>query len=219
MKCKKILSAVLACSLLASMSVSAFAAATDLTQSSEITGTTQVPTINITVAATGTVTVNPYQMEVTVGSKQVTDQIISATQYVESLSDVALNVSATVTGKAEGTLKFATSPTNGTKPVTTNSVFMYFEAGEATANDGTGDPTWAAAYDAKSANQILIGAKATTKALGTMDASDGSTAVIWGYHLTGDAAPTPTVAWTANDKASATIAFTFTPTVSPSAGA
>ena len=47
MKCKKILSAVLACSLLASMSVSAFAAATDLTQSSEITGTTQVPTINI----------------------------------------------------------------------------------------------------------------------------------------------------------------------------
>jgi len=89
-------------------------------------GTTQAPTIKITVPATGTVTVNPYKMAVSVGGSDVTDQIISATQFIDNASDVAVKVSAQVTGTAAGNLAFATASTQ-TKAVTTNSVFMYFE--------------------------------------------------------------------------------------------
>lgn len=217
MNFKKIMSTALASIMALSLAVPAFAADTDLTQSSEITGTTSAPTIKITVPATGAVTVNPYKMEVTVGSDTKTDQIISATQYIKNESDVALNVSAEVTGKPAGNLALATATTQGTKAVTTNSVFMYFEIGEATADDGSGDPTWGTAYDSKSEKQILVGAKAVKKAnMLTMAAGD-TTATYAAYHLTGDAASAPTTAWTGNDKVDVSIAFTFTPTAATTA--
>ena len=223
MNFKKIMSTALASIMALSLAVPAFAADTDLTQNSEITGTTSAPTIKITVPATGSVTVNPYKMEVTVGSDKKTDQIISATQYIANASDVAIKVSAEVTGKPAGTLTFATAPTQGgTKVVTTNSVFMYFEMDVANANDGSADPTWATAYDSKSTKQILVGAKAVKKTdMVTLAAGDGTDPATAGgyaaYHLTGDAASAPTTAWTANDKADVTIAFTFTPTAATTA--
>ncbi|MDE6933718.1 MAG: hypothetical protein K2P37_13630 [Oscillospiraceae bacterium] len=217
MNFKKIMSSALAGVMALSLAVPAFAADGDLEQSTAITGTTQAPTIKITVPATGTVTVNPYKMEVTVGSDKKTDQIISATQYIENASNVAIKVSAQVTGTAAGNLAFATATTQGTKAVTTNSVFMYFEMDVADKNDGTADPTWATAYDSKSATQILISTKATKKAdMLTLAAGTGTAAASTGgyaaFHLAGDAASAPTSAWTDADKADVAIAFTFTPT-------
>ena len=129
MNFKKIMSTALAGVMALSLAVPAFAAAnaeTALEQNTAITGTTQAPTIKITVPATGTVTVHPYKMAVSVGGSDVTDQIISATQFIENASDVAVKVSAQVTGTAAANLAFATASTQ-TKAVTTNSVFMYFE--------------------------------------------------------------------------------------------
>ena len=220
MKFKKLVSTALAGAMALSLSVPAFAADTDLEQSTNITGTTQAPTIKITVPATGAVTVNPYKMAVSVGGSDVTDQIISATQYIENASDVALKVSAEVTGTAAGNLAFATASTQGSRAPTTNSVFMYFEM--VASDDGSTEPTWATAYDSKAATQILVSTKATKKAdMLTLAAGTGTAAASAGgyaaFHLAGDAASTPTTAWAAADKADVAIAFTFTPTATPTA--
>ena len=222
MKFKKLVSTALAGAMALSLSVPAFAADTDLEQSTNITGTTQAPTIKITVPAAGTVVVNPYKMSVTPdgGSTAVTDQIISATQFIENASDVALKVSAEVTGTAAGNLAFATASTQGSRAPTTNSVFMYFEM-LASDNNST-EPTWATAYDSKATTQILVSTKATKKAdMLTLAAGTGTAAASAGgyaaFHLAGDAASTPTTAWAAADKADVAIAFTFTPTATPTA--
>ena len=199
MNFKKIMSTALASVMALSLAVPAFAADGDLEQNTAITGTTQAPTIKITVPATGTVTVNPYKMEVTVGSDTKTDQIISATQFIENASDVAVKVSAQVTGTAAGNLTFATASTQGSRAPTTNSVFMYFEMDVADKTDGTADPTWATAYDSKSTKQILVSTKATKKAdMLTLAAGTGTAAAATGgyaaFHLAGDAASTPTTA-------------------------
>ena len=219
MNFKKIMSTALAGVMALSLSVPALAAAnteTSLTQNTEVTGSTEAPTIKITVPATNTVIVNPYKMTVqNAAGDDVTDQIVSATKYIKNESDVALKVSAEVTGKPAGALTLATASTQGgTRAVTTNSVFMSFEIGAATAEDGTGDPTWAAnGYDSKLASQILVSAKAVKKAdMLTLGVGE-TTATYAGYRLTGDAADTPTNAWTENDKVDVSIAFTFTPTV------
>lgn len=225
MNFKKIMSSALAGVMALSLAVPAFAAAnteTSLEQNTAITGSTQAPTIKITVPATGTVTVNPYKMEVTVDGDKVTDQIISATQYIVNGSNVAIKVSAEVTGTAAGNLAFATATTQGTKAVTTNSVFMYFEMDVADKGDGTADPTWATAYDSKSTKQILVSTKAAKKTdMVTLAAGTGTAAGAAGgyaaFHLVGDAASAPTTAWVAADKANVAIAFTFTPTVTPTA--
>lgn len=220
MKFKKLVSTALAGAMALSLSVPVFAADTDLEQSTNITGTTQAPTIKITVPATGAVTVNPYKMAVSVGGSDVTDQIISATQYIENASDVALKVSAEVTGTAAGNLAFATASTQGSRAPTTNSVFMYFEM--VASDDGSTEPTWATAYDSKATTQILVSTKATKKAdMLTLAAGTGTAAASAGgyaaFHLAGDAASTPTTAWAAADKADVAIAFTFTPTATPTA--
>ena len=219
MKTKKFLSLLLAMVMTLALAVPALAADTDLEQSTEITGTTQAPTIKITVPSTGSVIVNPYKMEVTLGSDKKTDQIVGAVQYIENASDVALKVSAEVTGKPAGNLAFATATTQGTKAVTTNSVFMYFEM-EVT-DDSSTEPTWGT-YDSKSTKQILVGAKAVKKAdMVTLAAGDGTDAASTGgyaaFHLAGDAASAPTTAWTGADKADVSIAFTFTPTATATA--
>ena len=71
MNFKKIMSTALAGVMALSLSVPALAAAnteTSLTQNTEVTGSTEAPTIKITVPATNTVIVNPYKMTVTLTS-------------------------------------------------------------------------------------------------------------------------------------------------------
>lgn len=224
MKFKKIMSTVLAGAMALSLSATAFAAGatTDpLKPTLEITGTTKTPTILIDVPTTGAVVVNPYKMKVlptggTAGTDEVTDQIISATQWVQNKSDVAVKAAATVTGKVEGNAKLnATTtipdPSNSkSKALTTNSVYLVFEALV------TDDATTAVA-DWKDAKQVVVATKATTADLATLSAGTGTALGdakgCLAFHLAGDAVETPTTAWAAADKVNVTVAFTFTPTV------
>lgn len=236
MKLKKLASAALAGALALSLSAPAFAAgvtppaantATSLEQNTSFSTTVQVPTINITVPSTGAVVINPYGMTVqNDAGDDVTNQIVSATQYIVNSSDVALNVDVTVTGTLPANkkdVKFATASTKGgTKVLTTNDIFMYFEIGSATANDGSGDPTWPTAYVAKpeatqAVKQVLVAAKATTaKNVLTLAAGNVDTTYA-AFHLTGDVVSAPTRAWVADDAVSVAVAFTFTPTATVAA--
>ena len=225
MKFKKIMSTVLAGAMALSLSATAFASGstTDpLKQSFDITGTTQAPTILITVPTSGAVTVNPYKMEVTVGTDKVEDQVISATQWVENKSDVAIQASVTVTGKVEGNAKLNATTTipdpsnTKAKALTTNSVYLVFEA--AVTDDATTAVVWSGdSATVTDTEKVVVATKAASADLGTLAKGDG-TAIgtsegCLAFHLTGDAVETPTTAWTAADKVSVNVAFTFTPTV------
>lgn len=222
MKLKKLASAVLAGALAFSLTVPAFATASDeLTRGTAYEGELTAPTIKITLTDSGKVVVNPYKMQVTnpadpTGDK-LTDQIVSAPLYIKNESNVALDIDAAVTGTAPTGVTFATTTTQGSKAVTTKSIFMFFEI--KAAEDGTTSPfTGTSTYDAKSANQILVAAKEAKKAkvltMGAGVDDTGAAAPTYAcYRLTGDAASAPTTAWTADDAVSVSVAFTFTPTV------
>lgn len=228
MNFKKIMSTALAGVMALSLSAPVLAADTDLVQSTEIEGSTQTPTISISVPANASVILNPYKMSVDLTPDDTDDdvtsnaQIISATNYIKNKTDVALSVSATVTGKAAGEAVFATASTQTGKAVTTKSAFVYLEVIDAGAGedgdatepaDALTDDSWKA-YDAKAANQILLAAKAVNKAnMLTVPAVAEDASSFIAYRLAGDAASSPTKAWTSADTVSATIAFTFTPTV------
>lgn len=123
MKFKKLFASAIAMSMVMAMSLPTFAVETDLSQNTEITGTTSAPTIKIVVPSTGTVVLNPYKMSVESGDEEVTDTIISATQYIENHSNVDIQVNAAATGTVAGNAKLATATTQGgSKPITTLSL-------------------------------------------------------------------------------------------------
>ena len=255
MKCKKLASLVMAGALTLSLAAPAFAATdTEITDigaigtasNTEITGTTNVPTIKVTTPNAGAVVVNPYKLTyvVDVGDDAddpsddttSTNQIISAVQYIKSESDVPLKVNVTATGKTEGEAVFATTTTVGNTKLTNKSAFVYFQIKGATAAKDSGadtvsitDPDWGT-FSATDAGTIVLGAKAVTKnntvtlAAATEVADEAGTGTVTipsvaAFRLNGDAVTSPTKAWTGADKVSATLAFTFTAdAVAPAAG-
>lgn len=216
------LSATMAMAMAASMTVPALAADTTVDTTGEdgkysaktsITGELEAPTIKLTVPQTGTVIINPYKMTVNseaTGNEDVSDQIISATQFIKNESDVDINVSATVIGKPaeDGEAVLATSALKGSE--TTKSVFMYLEIGE--SSDGSTDPSWKGSYVSSDPSMVAVTSKSTTKAnMYTLKADVGSTPTYAGFRLNGAAASKPTKAWTDKDKVDVEIAFTFDP--------
>lgn len=223
MKLKKLATLALAGVMAMSLTAPAFAEDNDGTAATntEISGTVEPAAIKVTIPTTGAVVVNPYKMEVlpaggTAGTDETTEQIISATQYIENKGKAAVQLSASVTGTASSGVTFATVKHEGsTKPVTTKSVFMYFEIGR--TDDASTEPTWNAnGYDSKLNTQILVGTKAVAKTnMVTLAAGTGSAGQAKGfaaYRLAGDANATPATAWTADDTVTVAIAFTVLPT-------
>lgn len=221
MNMKKLIASTMACALAISLAAPAFAADTTVdapgedgtySAKTEVAGTTEAPTISITVPQSGAVVVNPYKMEVSVEQVKFTDQIISAPQYITNGSNVPISVSATVTGTVSDNsgIVFATSTLKGNE--TTKSIFMYLEIAKTTA--ATTPPTWAAAYDAKADNlAVVVGSKGTTKKdMVVMDATGGENAFA-AFRLAGAVATNPAKAWTSTDAVTVSIAYTFAPTV------
>lgn len=221
---KKVLSFVLALALVLALAAPAFAGggstpnvtAPDATTgaygaNAEITGTTEAPTIKLTIPTTGSVVVNPYKMTVTVDSTDYTDQVVSAAQFIKNESDVDVAIDVTTTGEV-GTGSEAVFATTTVGPtVTTKSVFLYFEI-MASTDDSTA-PTWATAYDSKSASMIPVSAKATTKKDTIKLGAGDTTATYAAFHLAGNAATNPAKPWTATDTVNVKLAFTVRPAV------
>lgn len=211
---KKTLSLVMALIMVMALAIPAFAAgaSTDpYNKTTEVAGTTKVPTITVTIPGTSTITVNPYKMDVSVGSDTKNDQIISPVQYVKNESDVAIALDVSITGKVEGEAVFATAPV--TDKVTTKSAFVYFEIKAATSEDGNGDPTWATAYDSKATDQVLLAAKAVVKKDVAKLGKGDETATYAAFRLNGNVADKSTKPWAGTDKVGATIAFTIKPAI------
>lgn len=217
---KKTLSLVLALIMVMALAVPAFAAggaSTDpYSKTTEVAGTTKVPTVNVTIPTSAAITVNPYKMSVDVsadqdGSDMKNDQIISPVQYVKNESDVAIALDVSITGKVEGEAVFATAPV--TDKILTKSAFVYFEIKAATAEDGTGDPTWATAYDSKATDQVLLAAKAVVKKDVAKLGKGDETPTYAAFRLNGNVADKSTKPWASTDKVSATIAFTIKPAI------
>lgn len=222
MNMKKLIASTMACALAISLAAPAFAADTTVSTpgedgtysaKTEVAGTTEAPTISITVPQSGAVVVNPYKMTVKVDEQtNSTDQIISAPQYITNGSDVPISVSATVTGTVSDNsgIVFATSTLKGNE--TTKSIFMYLEIAKTSAV--ATPPSWAAAYDAKANNlAVVVGSKGTTKKdMVVMDATGGENAFA-AFRLAGAVATNPAKAWTSTDAVTVSIAYTFAPTV------
>lgn len=235
---KKVLSLVLALALVLGLAVPAFATddgtVSDVTKSytTTITGVTPIPTIKLRIPATGGVVLNPYGMKVSLsmdenGKPQATpddtdgsmDAIISATQVIESESEMELAVSATVTGKAATGVTFLTKEATNE---TTNSVYMYvgFKDIISTAAADFDDAVQAATIPstpvavAKAGDPsdcVLISSKATTAKVGTLELNASGKKSGLAFKLGGNAVSAPIKPWTDKMTAGATIAFTFSP--------
>ena len=202
------MSAALAGALALSLSVPAFAAGNTDTRSEigmdgladgaevEITGTTRTADVKIKVPTSGAVTLNPYGLSVTVAGNSVTDQVISAPQYIENESDLPVKVTAKVTGTIEGAEFSETAVASGE---TAKKVHLEFNIGATTATDA--EPrTYSEAKAVKNT--------AVECAPITMDEKTGTNKAV-AYKFTGDATANPDTPWTRDDIVGATIAFTF----------
>ena len=203
MNTKKMLGLALSGAMALSMTVPALAADTtisDLSDSAEleITGTTQVPKIEVVVPATGEVILNPYGMTVAnpPTGATATDQILSAVQAIENKSEIAIKVSGTITGVAEGVTLTTSTPDNTKKEV--KLTFKIAKSADATtAPTGTGVDLTTSAQDIAAAAVEL-------------DKTGGSNPFAT-FQLSGSASKNPESVWTADDVIGATVAFTFEP--------
>lgn len=222
---KKILSITTALAMMLSMS--SMALATEIRSPGdsgvytsgeiEVSGTTTVPEIKITVPSTGNIVANPYKLEYDLGdSKKSSDQIVSVPQFIKNESNVAIDVSASVTGeiysndKNDKSVVFASAALKGTE--TTKSVFMYLDIVE---SENGSTATFGTAYDAKAANQLLVGTKTVTKknVIQLAKPESSSQPTYAAYKFCGAVATNPAKAWTTADKVSAKVVFTFAPVV------
>lgn len=212
MKMKKLLSGAMAAALSLSLAVPAFATNTVLNgveglaegATVEVTGTTQTATVKVTVPTTGSVVLNPYGLDYTHEGQTVTDQIISADQYIVSESNLPIKVSTTVTGTIEGTGDFMATTAAGE---TDKKVNLNFEIGA--TSDGSTPSSSATSYPL---------AKTPVDCTDiVMDEADGANPAI-SFKFTGDAAKNPTNPWTTEDVVGASIAFTFALDNSANAG-
>lgn len=227
---KKVLSFVLALVLVLAVTVPAFATSSTPTQeitdpsklatgvTNKVTGATSVGTLKLTVPTANGVVLNPYGLSLKVNNIGAVDdtngtakttQIISPAQAIKSESTSKIKVSVVTTGTVGGNAKFATESLASDTDTKTNSVFLKFVAADPGASDVATDAL--APITKGSADEIVISAKASTKAeIGTLAAGD-SAAQYLVYQLQGDAIKAPTTPWTTRDTVSVTLAFTFDP--------
>lgn len=222
---KKLLSCVLAATLAMSATTVGFAAGKPITapdesgvygQDVEVTETTTVPTISVTIPTSTAVVINPYKLEVEMDGAKFNDAIITVEQTIVNESNVPISVSAKVKAAVpEGSgASVATAALKGTE--TTKSVFAYLEVAAKAAED-TPAVFSSDGYDAKSTKQVAFTTKEVTKTNMLTLAAATEKPTYAGFKIFGQASSTPTVAWTDADKVEYSITFNFVPLVSETA--
>jgi hypothetical protein len=238
---KRILSLILAGAMSAALAVPAFAAETPdySNRTTKVTAGYEDVKIEVVVPTEGTVYINPYALPVKVGTGSSTDvklsqQIATKPLLIRNRSEVALNVNISAETQVEGQLTTATSSIADVTTDTKNDAFMYVavvtsglaEAEDyedsAIADDYATVSAKLPAYDetkmiALSSTKVVSKTNMAVLAKSTMDTDGtfskyaaGSTAYVV---VTGNCAQSPKSAWTAADKATINLTFTFTPNV------
>lgn len=127
MKFRKITSTFLALAMTTALAVPAFASSGKV----DVAGTVNLPTINVVLPTTASMTLNPYKLEVKLNPKDADetpsqDQIISPLMTVKNLSNVGVQVAVNVQGvKGKGTAEFAATTTQGSTPSAVKEAFIY----------------------------------------------------------------------------------------------
>jgi hypothetical protein len=221
MKLKKILSLTMALAMVLALAVPALA--TDATTRNIGVGTeTRVGVIDITIPATGTIVLNPYQMKATTDTDSTGSyhQIWHVPVSCKNKSTFGLNVNAVITGELgdDSSAQFVATAPKDTS--TSKDVFLYAEFG--VSDKATTQPTWATEYNKSNANQVLIALapaagspQPTAKTVATLGATNGTDAganYLW-LKFDGALSKTPSEAWSAGDTVSAAVALTLIPTV------
>lgn len=236
MKCKKILSAALALVMSASLTAPAFASSGKV----DVAGAINLPTINVVLPTAASLTLNPYGLNVKLSktdTEGVTDKVISPTMYVKNLSNIGLQVKATVAGTVGkgSTAQFLTAaPTAST---TDKGAYVYVlfniqdnatEALEAPASAPTpgtthgtalvnvvetdGDPAEVKGYELDATASTT---PATINQLAPTATKDPAAGGVLAFRFFGDAVASPKdedgtlIPWTDKDVLNASIAFTF----------
>lgn len=242
MKLRKLASLCLAGAMALAVAVPSFAAAGDngdladatdgLNGSLTIEGSTEAPTLSVTIPAyqdVGTI-LNPYKMTVDAtaigGSDKESGQLISATYFAEN--HTAANVKVKVEGKvakgsSAGDVEFATKPVATMKEADLNgknTVFIYLDT--AIASKSGEKIAWPAFGSKATDTQLVLGATDEAVkteyvlAAGTKDTTTPTTINLaknggcLAFKLNGDCNGNPTVAWTENDTVDVTLTFTLT---------
>jgi len=223
---KKLLSLLMAIAMVASLASTAFASdfevgptdpndpnLTDSTKTvtSTVKSKIKSPTIKVTIPTTNNVFLNPYKMKVEVDNVAKYDEIVSIPGTIKSESDVKLDFSAVVTGKAASGVTLEKASV-GTK--TTNSVYMFvYFANAADANAVKAlTPPASPVFSGAGTNAIVVQGTASksTKVL-TLEAAPENGATFGGFGIGGDIVAAPTTPWTDKHTVDVTIAFSIAP--------
>jgi hypothetical protein len=217
---KKILSVVLAMTMVMGLSISSFAANVNTMAKAgegiEVSGTStaSIPTIAITVPTTTSIVINPFQMAVDLdgegsGTATASDQIISAKQEITSASNVAVavNIASFSATPAEG--KSIAILTKSAKTATAKSVYLGLKIAPTIAAD-TPVAVAATTTGASKASALILAA-------GTAETPSKCE-----FQITGDCNANPTKTenkvtspdpWATGDNVTVKIKFTFTPQI------
>jgi len=225
MKLKKILSLTMALAMAFALAIPALATevttAGDMAAPISSTALGKSGTIKITVNP-NTIVLNPYQLKATIGSGTANEQssyhqIFAPAVSCLNKSTFGLKVNAKVKASGSTGVNLVTSAPKDT--ATDKDVFLYAEFG--VSDDASTEPTWATAFNAKTANQILVGTDyGELKTVATLNATVGDAGTandnnwnyLW-YKFDGAAAKSPTTAWTDNDTVTPAIVLSFQPTI------
>lgn len=204
----------------------------------KVAGETNVGVVKVTIPSAGTMVLNPYGLKysATVNGVDLTDkqdQVIYPTQYIASNSTAALDVTASVTGVVAGNAKLVAAAfdpvgehADGVKAP--NNLFLVMQTADVAAADTPTEPTWTAltttedltdaAYVGDTngyVHKLVVSTRGVATKVGKLAASADTTGTANTYvafRFTGLAEKNPDTPWTAADKVTATIAFTFAPT-------
>lgn len=227
MKFRKIATTFLAMAMAATLTAPAFASSAAANKV-QVEGAINLPTINVVLPTTASMTLNPYKLNVKLDKNDTTgseDQIISPLMTVKNLSNIGVQVGATVTGTlgkgSTATFKNATAAA-----VTTGKeVFVYvkfligdsdMEATDITAEASPATGGMVVILSDTETDVVAlkpsIAADTTNKTnilAATSDTKNPAEDGVLGFRFFGDMSKVTD--WTDKDTVGATIAFTFTP--------
>ena len=201
----------------------------------KVAGETTVGTVKVVVPTAGKLVVNPYALSYKVDDTTTKrDQVIYPAQYIASNSTAALDVTATVTGMVSGNAKLVAEPfdpvaehADGVKAA--NNLFLVLQTADCAAGATPTEPSWTTIDKDSDITQgdfvadttgythaVVVSTRGTPTLVGKLaastDTADDTKTTYVAFRLAGLAEKNPFTPWTASDKVTATIAFTFAPT-------